>query len=175
MRVIMNKVLLIIAGLFSVYLIGRTMNKPKLNHFTPSEFGIYYPLMSSDLLLKMDKFRELWGAPVEVSKAPGGIGRHGAGDESQHNIDAWGEVRAIDLFPKVPDGNGGYRYMKTVEERERAYNIARRSGFTGIGLYTDTQPGNLLHADVREPKRANYVATWSRVDGKYLGINEVLA
>lgn len=145
-----------------------------LKHFSPDEFGEWWPHMSPELLRKLDAFRERWGAPVVVSPAHGGIGRHlGDGDESQHNVDEWGEVRAVDVFPKVPAGASGYRYINTTAERERAYRVARSVGFTGIGLYTDTSPGNMLHVDVR--KSAGYVATWSRVDGNYLGIEQVTA
>ena len=151
--------------------LGKVMSRPDLTYFSASEFGIWWPLMNRDLLLKLDRFRELWGAPVVISKAAGSIGRHGDGN-SQHNVDRWGEVRAVDVFPMVPDGAGGFRYMSTSADRQRAYEVAIQAGFTGIGLYTDTQPGNLLHVDNRPGDR---VAQWSRVDGRYLGIGEVLA
>jgi hypothetical protein len=150
------------------------MKKPTLKHFRASEFGIWWPLMDDDLLKKLDAFRERWGYPVEVSKADGSLGRHGGESHSQHNVDRFGKVKAVDFFPKVPDGRGGYRYMQTVAERDRAYRIARQVGFTGIGVYTDTQPGDMMHGDVREPKASGYVATWSRIGGEYFGVDEVL-
>lgn len=129
--------------------------------------------MNADLLTKLDAFRDQWGAPVQISPAAGGIGRHNGGDDhSQHNIDRWGEVRAVDVFPMVEIRPGQYRYMSTREDRQRAHDTARAVGFTGIGLYTDTKPGNMLHVDTREGSR---VATWSRVAGDYRGIQEVLA
>lgn len=147
---------------------GRTMQ-----YFEPSEFGPWWPHMSPELLKKLDKFRGLWGAPVEVSPAEGGIGRHlGPADTSQHNIDKWGKVFAVDLFPKVAAGRSGYRYMSTRADRARALKCAKQAGFTGIGLYTDTRPGDMLHVDVR-PTEA--VALWSRINGNYLGINEAIA
>lgn len=149
-----------------------TVETEKLNlrHFVPSEFGIWWPYMSADLLLVLDEFREQWGYPVIVSSANGALGRHDNTD-SQHNIDKWGEVRAVDFFPMLPDGKGGYRYMSTSSDRERAYQIAKNVGFTGIGIYTDTTPGNMVHGDVR----AGSLATWSRVSGKYKGLSEVLS
>ena len=153
---------------------AKTMSKPKLKYFSPMEFGIWYPLMSVDLLLKLDEFREQWGAPVMVSPVAGGIGREGAGDTSQHNVTAWGEVRAIDVFPKVIGENGETRFIETEAERNRAYEVAQAVGFTGIGLYTDTQPGDMLHIDVRPDRQAGRPATWARVDGEYLGIDTVL-
>lgn len=124
--------------------------------------------MNKGLLLKLDAFREVWGFPVEVSKAPGGIGRHGGEhDASQHNIDKWGEVRAVDIFPKVPDGKGGYRYIKTGAELKRAHQLALQVGMQGVGSYTDTMPGYMLHVDNRQDEN-NHVEQWSRVSGNYL-------
>ncbi len=144
-----------------------------LKHFTPDEFGPWWPQMNQELLKKLDAFRERWGAPVVISPAEGSLGRHGGEfGTSQHNVDAWGEVRAVDVFPMVPAGRSGYRYMTNAEDRQRAMEVARAVGFTGIGLYTDTSPGNMLHVDVRPTAD---VATWSRVNGQYLGIGQVLA
>ena len=153
------KVVIAAAALFYV---GKYMSKPKLRYFSASEFGVYYPMINSELLVKLDEFRHRWGRPVTVSPVAGAIVRHGGDSHSQHNIDRWGETRAIDVFPEG---------METLEQRQRAYQIARAVGFTGIGIYTDTAPSNLLHVDVRPGDR---VATWSRVNGEYLGINEVL-
>ena len=137
--------------------------KPKLRYFTPAEFGVAYPLINSDLLVKLDEFRHRWGRPVRVSPVAGAIVRHAGDSSSQHNVDRWGETRAIDVFPAG---------MDSLDERQRAYQIAREVGFTGIGIYTDTKPSNLLHVDVRPGDR---VATWGRVDFKYVGISEVVA
>lgn len=147
------------------------MRKPQLKYFKSTEFGIWWPLMSNDLLLKLDHFREVWGAPVMVSSAVGSIGRHGDdGNDSQHNVTKWGEVRAIDVFPMVGRG-----YMNSAEDLNRAHTLARHVGFTGIGLYTDTQPGYMLHVDVRKDRSTENPALWSRIDGEYLPIERVLA
>lgn len=150
----------------------KTATRPSLTHFSPSEFGLWWPLMNADLLTKLDAFREAWGAPVQISPADGGLGRHlGSEGGSQHNVDKWGEVRAVDVFPMIQVRPGEYRYMNSQADRQRAFDTAKQVGFTGIGLYTDTQPGDMLHVDTRE---GNRVATWSRVAGNYKGINEVL-
>lgn len=163
--------LISIAG--GLYIVTRTATRPEMKHFTASEFGLWWPLMNAELLTKLDAFRERWSAPVRISPAEGGIGRHnGSDDESQHNVDAWGEVRAVDVFPMIETRPGEYRYMSTREDRQRAYDTARNVGFTGIGLYTDTQPGDMLHVDTR--KAGGRVALWSRVAGNYKGIQEVL-
>ena len=140
------------------------MTKPNLRYFNESEFFGFYPLLNNSLLTKLDEFRHRWGRPVQVSPAPGAIVRfNGEGDESQHNVDAWGESRAIDVFP---DG------METAADRKRAFQIAKDVGFTGIGIYTDTKPSNMMHLDVRS---GSHVATWSRVAYQYRGISEVLS
>jgi hypothetical protein len=143
-----------------------------LRYFRPKEFNGWFDQMNPTLLIKIDEFRAQWGGPVRVSPAAGGQGRNlGADDTSQHNVDRWGQVNAIDVFPMVPTGAGGYGYMKTQPDRDRAQRVARSVGFTGIGLYTDTRPGNMLHLDVRAGAR---VATWSRVNGSYQSIERVL-
>lgn len=152
---------LVAAALVFVY-VGKYMNKPSLRYFKPSEFGAFYPLINSKLLILLDEFRHRWGRPVTVSPVSGAIVRHGGESNSQHNVDRWGETRAIDVFPEG---------MNSIEERQRAYQIAKDVGFTGIGLYTDTVPSNLLHVDVRPQDR---VSTWARVNGEYTGIEEVV-
>lgn len=152
-----------------VYVIGfifisygvKRVTKPKLKYFTPDEFGTFYTFINNDLLIKLDKFRELWGKPVIVSGAEGGVGRHDDSN-SQHNIDLLGETRAIDVFPQG---------MDNISERQRALAIAKQVGFTGIGLYTDTKPSNLLHVDVRKTEK---VALWARVGGEYVSITQVV-
>lgn len=126
--------------------------------------------MNSDLLLKLDEFRHRWGAPVMISPVDGALGRH-AGDssQSQHNVDLFGEVRAADVFPRVGSG-----FIQTEGERRRAYRIAVEVGFTGIGVYTDTTPGNMLHLDVRTDRQPGNPALWSRVSGQFKGIGEVV-
>lgn len=133
-----------------------------MKYFKPYEFGKWWLSMSPDLLQKLDAFREEWGAPVRISPHPDALGRHlGVEHLSQHNIDRWGEVRAVDIFPKG---------MDTVEDMSRAYDIARRVGFTGIGIYTDTKPSNMMHLDVRTNKPVGKPAKWSRIAGVYNSI-----
>ena len=158
-----NTLILLIMGAVTVFYGGKYMSKPKLKYFKASEFGLWYPMMNNDLLMKLDKFRELWGDIVVISPVVGGLGRHGGEDNtSQHNVDKWGEVLAVDVFPTG---------MDNISERRRAFAIAKSVGFTGIGLYTDTKPSNLLHVDVR---KADKLATWARVNGEYVGINQVV-
>lgn len=152
----MLKILLPLVAL--IIIIGQFRMK---NYFKPEEFGGWYDQISPELLYKLNAFRSLWGAPVSISQNVDGVGRHtGTG---QHNVDLWGEVRAVDIFPQG---------MNSIEDMQRAYDIAVRVGFTGIGLYTDTSKP-MLHVDVREDEEVGSPDTWSRIDGEYLGINEV--
>lgn len=147
----------------------RAVTRPTLKYFSAGEFGLWWPLMNADLLVKLDAFREAWGAPVSLSAAEGGIGREDDSN-SQHNAAKWGEVRAVDISPQG---------MNTAEERRRAVNIALTVGFTGIGIYREWhKPG--LHLDVREPETPGHVATWAgeyKPDGtqQYVSIERGLA
>jgi len=156
----MNKILLLVAaGL----IVGGVMKRATKNYFKPSEFGGWYEQLNPDLLAAMNRFRELWGAPVLVSQADGAVGRRlGADNTSQHNIDHWGHVNGVDMFPAG---------MNTPDDMRRAQRLATQAGFTGIGLYTDTSRP-MLHGDVRSNKSVGSPALWSRVAGQYLAINE---
>lgn len=140
--------------------------KKTMRYFKPEEFGGWYDKMSPELLKKLDEFRHQWGFPVMVSPHEDAVGRDHGSPTSQHNVLTWGEVRAVDVFPK--NSLGGF--INSAAERKRAYDIARRVGFTGIGLYTDTVPGNMLHVDVRQAP----LAKWSRVAGNFGAIEKVL-
>lgn len=149
------------------------MAELKLIYFKPAEFGEWWPLMNHDLLVKLDAFRGAWGYPVMVSPAEGGLGRRdGPEGASMHNVERWGEVRAVDVFLKVPIRTDCFAFIRRADDRRRAHELARQVGFKGIGLYTDTSPGNMLHVDNRD---GDHIATWSRIDGKYQSIQKVIA
>jgi hypothetical protein len=151
----------LVLGTAFLFLGAKRVSKPKLKYFTPAEFGPLYTFINNDLLVKLDQFRELWGRPVVVSPVDGGVGRHDD-SKSQHNINLFGETRAIDVFPSG---------MNDIGERQRALRLAKQVGFTGIGLYTDTRPSNMLHVDVRQSPT---LATWARVGGNYVAIERVV-
>ena len=173
----MKKILLIFpAGLFLILLVKSVM-KPKLKNFTPSEFGIWYPLMSTDLLRKLDRLRDELGAPIVISSAEGGIGREDDSG-SQHNFSKWGEVRAIDYFPKTFDqrlnaGRGGYRYRNSIVEMQEVYDAAKKVGFTGIGVYIDTVPGYMMHSDVRPTEKVWVRTAANQYNYNALGLSRV--
>lgn len=118
-----------------------------LRYFTAGEFGEWWPLMSTELLQKLDEFRHRLGVPVMISPASGSLGRYlGPTSLSQHNVDMWGEVRAADV-------------MFSGVDLETAYQIAKDVGFTGIGAYPDWNPKPGLHLDVRQAP----LALWSGI------------
>lgn len=146
-------------------------NAMKLRYFKQADFGPYWPLMSKDLLVKLDEFRHRLGYPVAISPAPGSIGRpiigggetESSAEKSYHNYLIHGEVKAIDVMPMPPLG-------ATTTERRRWVETAQAVGFTGIGLYPDWKPRVGLHLDVRPTK----LATWAGVrnaQGKQVYVN----
>ncbi len=125
-----------------------------MKYFKPAEFQGWYEQCNLKLLDTLDKFRELWGAPVMISPASGAVGRRlGDAATSQHNIDHWGCVNAVDVMPKG---------MMTRADMERAIKLAQEAGFTGIGVYPFWHPFPGLHLDVREGA-PGVVAHWAGV------------
>lgn len=144
------------------------VTQPKLKHFRPAEFGIFWPLMSHDLLTNMDTLRAHWGRPIRISPVAGAIGRLDESN-SQHNvINTLGVIKALDFFPAGSADDGGL----TINEARDFVDIMRQIGFKGIGVYTDTEPSIMIHGDVRDTDR---VATWSRIAGQYTSIDKVIA
>lgn len=166
----MKAAALIPAALIALYLTrrGNTMNetadRDRLQHFVPSEFRGWYHRLSRRLALGLDAFRARWGHPVMISPAPGAIGRNlGPDAASQHNVDRWGEVRAIDVMPLVREGWG--TRGATVPELQHAYAVARSLGlFGGIGVYPDWHPYPGLHLDVRTDRDPAQPALWAGID-----------
>ncbi len=136
-----------------------------MKYFTEDEFREWYPFMDQALLLRLDLFRHLWNAPVAISPHPGSLGRKlGPHSRSQHNIDMHGAVMAVDVFPEGLTRDNAYL----------AYHFARSAGFTGIGIYSDTQPGWMLHLDVRTDRPYDDPATWSRADRAYASLEALI-
>jgi hypothetical protein len=134
-----------------------------MNYFTPNEFSGWFDRMSQHQIDCLNKFRELWGEPVSVSPVEGAVGRHGGGSKSMHNIDRYGEVRATDVFPKG----------LTRDNLQRAYDCAKKAGFTGIGVYTEARPSIMLHLDTRDGNLAKWSAWRQKNKGwRYAGIEE---
>jgi CheY-like chemotaxis protein len=118
-----------------------------LSNFTPAEFGVWWPLMDSDLLQKVDQFRDNLQAPVIISPAAGSLGRiSGKTKESQHYPQPF--VMAMDVM--LPEST-----------LQAGYEAARRVGFHGIGVYPDWKPHHGMHLDMRKNRTAESPALWS--------------
>ena len=121
----------------------------ELSFFKENEFHGFYGDCNPKLLVLTDLFRYIWDNPVAISSANGAVGRY---DEtnSQHNINYWDEVRALDLKPKG---------LTSKYDLERAFKIARDVGFTGIGLYPEwSDPG--IHVDIRNDRTIGDPLYW---------------
>ena len=153
---------------------------PDLRFFKPQEFvrpadangqpEAWSARMQPRLLVLLDTFRFMWGKAVDVSPAPGALGRYWGQSDSQHNIAKWGEVRAVDVMTEG---------LKTADDFQRAIDLARSIGFTGVGIYPDWSPSPGLHLDVRVDREPGDPALWGALSiaGKqhYFGVAHVLA
>lgn len=139
----------------------------KLSHFTPAEFGEWWPMMSPLLLKALDEFRGRLRSPVMISPANGALGRHwGDGSASMHNVDHWGQVMAADIMlPRGPD-------LIDPSQGRRVVDMALQSGFGGIGVYLGWRPYPGLHLDVRARQWDGSAATWSRLGDEYRAIDD---
>jgi hypothetical protein len=126
----------------------------KMTFFKPSEFNGWHEYVAPAVLDGLERFRQLWGAPVRVSSAPGAVGRRaGIAIRSRHNVEYWGAVLAVDV---MPDG------MLTPDAALEAVKLARLAGFGGIGVYPHWLPSPGLHLDVRDQE-----ARWGAIkDGE---------
>ena len=136
-------------------------------HFSAEEFREWSDDMSARLVTMLDVLRFKLGSPIEISASEYALGRElGVGKMSEHNIDEWGEVLAVDCFI------GG------VYNRAQAESVvyeAEGIGFTGIGVYSDTHNNQgddqvMFHLGVRPNEDMGAPATWGRVAGKYTSL-----
>jgi hypothetical protein len=132
-----------------------------MKNFAEHEFQGYFDDISVTLVVMLDVLRNLWGKRIHVSRASGAVGREDDSN-SQHNLNKWGEVRAIDILPEGID---------TREEAEEFYGLCKEMGFTGIGFYPEwSKPG--FHLDVRPGKYAEWGAYYDNGKQKYFSITE---
>lgn len=132
-----------------------------MQYFTPSEFREWYQLMSPRLLTLMDVLRFTLNKPIVISPHKDALGRKlGPQSQSCHNVDVWGEVLACDFFCPWINGQDQVRHV---------FNLMRELGFTGIGVYADTQLNGkfcpMFHGDVRPTEKMGSPATWGRIAG----------
>jgi len=141
-------------------------------HFSAEEFRDWSDDMSARLITMLDVLRFKLGSAIEISLSEYALGRNlGRGKMSEHNIDEWGEVLAVDCF------------VSGVYNRAQAEGVAHEAtaiGFTGIGVYSDTRNNQgqeqvMFHLGVRPNEDMGSPATWGRVNHDYCTINEAIA
>ena len=136
-------------------------------HFTQEEFREWSDDMSASLVTMLDVLRFRFGRPIAISASDYALGRNlGVGKMSEHNVDEWGEVLAVDCF------------ISGVYSRQQAEGVVHEAiaiGFTGIGVYSDTRNNQgqdqvMFHLGVRPNELMGSPATWGRVAGKYTSL-----
>ena len=136
-------------------------------HFNQEEFREWSDDMSARLITMLDVLRFRLGRPIAISASSYALGRNlGRGKMSEHNIDHWGEVLAVDCF------------ISGVCNRAQAEAVvyeATSIGFTGIGVYSDTHNNRgeeqvMFHLGVRPTEMMGSPATWGRVDHDYTSL-----
>ena len=136
-------------------------------HFSAEEFRDWADDMSPRLVTMLDILRFRLGSPIAVSASEYALGRNlGRNELSEHNIDEWGEVLAVDCFV-----SGVYNRAQA----EAVVYEAEEIGFTGIGVYSDTRNNQgqeqvMFHLGVRPNEDMGSPATWGRVNGKYTSL-----
>ncbi len=143
---------------------------PHLENFQPAEFnrhGDWFPRCATGLLHRMDVLRFQLGSPVYISPVDGAVGRrNGQSDKSQHNINYYGEVRAVDFFAPGVDP-------------QVVVDVMRELGFTGIGVYADGEwkgeKATRYHGDVRHDHKMGSPAEWGQVKGRTVSIDDAIA
>ena len=136
-------------------------------HFEAEEFREWSDDMSARLVTMLDVLRLKLGSPIEISLSEYALGRElGRGKMSEHNIDEWGEVLAVDCF------------ISGVHNRAQVEAVVYEAtgiGFTGIGVYSDTTNNQgeeqvMFHLGVRPTEMMGNPATWGRVDHDYTSL-----
>ena len=136
-------------------------------HFEAEEFREWSDDMSPRLVTMLDVLRFKLGSAIEISLSEYALGRNlGRNELSEHNIDEWGEVLAVDCFV-----SGVYNRAQA----EAVVYEAEGIGFTGIGVYSDTHNNQgddqvMFHLGVRPNEDMGSPATWGRISGKYTSL-----
>jgi hypothetical protein len=136
-------------------------------YFSQEEFREWSDDMSARLVTMLDVLRFKLGSPIEISASEYALGRElGRNDLSEHNVDHWGEVLAVDCFI-----SGVYNRAQV----EAVVYEAKGIGFTGIGVYSDTHNNEgkeqvMFHLGVRPTELMGSPANWGRVNGDYTSL-----
>ena len=127
--------------------------------------------MSPRLLVMLDVLRHILQSPIFISKNDQALGRRSGLSESEHNVEFWNQVLAVDCFVKD---------VHTYAQALRVVESARIVGFTGIGVYPQwtnnvgrRQVG--FHFGVRPSRKMDNPATWGYYDGKFVSLDYALS
>jgi len=137
--------------------VNQVLDWSSIEHFMLSEFpsGVVEK-MEPSFIHRLDLFRAKLGRKVFPSPLVGGWIRTDGSETSRHYIGADGNQRLSDAVDVFPDCDLFY-----------AMTVAIQCGFTGIGLYFDTQrngkPWSMLHLDTRPGP----LTIWTRKYGEY--------
>lgn len=93
----------------------------------------WLPLMSQEVLTRLDSLRSLLNAPIMISPVRGALGRYLGASFSDHNVEKWGEVRAADIFPTID---------QTSDSAKQFLELCKEAGFSAIGCYPHWRNGH---------------------------------
>ena len=149
---------------------SKKLARVTLNHFSPFDFAPWFPVMSEKLLINLEKTASFL-YPLGYTFI---ISRVGKDDQSggQHDVFAFGEVRAIDVNILL-DGQ-----PLTKAELRTVYELIRGLGiWSGLGVYPNWNRAG-MHLDVREDRTPQNPATWGDVgyggDHQYTSVSVAL-
>jgi len=140
-------------------------------YFSQEEFREWAEDMSPRLVTMLDVLRFRLGSAIEISKSKYALGRElGRNKLSEHNIDYWDEVLAVDCF---------IRGIYNQAQAETVVHEASAIGFTGIGVYSDTHNNQgekqvMFHFGVRPNELMGSPATWGRIDYDYTSLTNAI-
>lgn len=135
------------------------------NYFTPKEWQGKLDQVNPKLPKALNLLRHIYGLPIIISGHADAVARHLGDSLSQHNVDKWGQSNAVDFFPQGI----------TRKDIPNFIGLMQQAGFTGIGVYLDTDGGIMFHGDVREDRTPANPAMWARIDGEYVEIERAYA
>ena len=143
------------------------MKAPQLYFFEQGEFlredkyanpMNWFDHMNPRLLVILDILRYQWAlhkrreARILISPHPKAIGRQmGKGKLSDHNIDHWGEVNGIDVFPE---------FLSGVKDAKAFRDIAILATVTAVGFYPHWKPQAGFHIACRPDRLPGDPALW---------------
>lgn len=118
--------------------------------------------MDPRILICADIWRYRLNAKLHISAHPFALGREMGDSASMHNVQKHGLVGAIDCWTPAAHDR---------ESTARAVEMAKQSGITGIGVYTDWASQNVgFHIDSRLTAQPGNPAMWGRVENEYVSI-----